>query len=208
MQGLLVLVDVLHKGTDAALIVQHALHGLLAPLVAQRNLEPRVEKGLLAQARQQNVKAVDYLVKNLGVGLEGDGGTGLALVGLNFHGAVGHAPVKAHGVQLPVLAHLRNQPLGQLIDHRRTHPVEASRKGIALAAELSAGMQHREHHFQRGNAHFGVDAGGNAASVVGNLDDVARQNAHLNVRAVAGQRLVDGVVHNLIDQMMQPARRG
>ena len=100
MQGLLVLVDVLHKGTDAPLIVQHALHRRLLPLVAQRDLEPRIEKGLLAQTRQQNVKAVNHLVENLGVGLEGDGSAALPFVRRDLHRAVGHAAVEFHGVQL------------------------------------------------------------------------------------------------------------
>ena len=42
-----------------------------------------------------------------------------------------------------------------------------------------------------------------AAAVVDDLDDVAGQERDLDMRADAGERLVDGVVDDLVDEMVQ-----
>ena len=60
--------------------------------------------------------------------------------------------------------------------------------------------------YDRGETRLAVDADGDTASVVGDADDVARLNHDVDLGAVARQRLVDGVVDDLIDQMVQAAR--
>ena len=64
-------------------------------------------------------------------------------------------------------------------------------------------MKHGEHHLQRRLSGLGLDAGGDAAAVVPDGDDVSFQDLHLDVVAEAGHGLVDGVVHDLIHQMVQ-----
>ena len=49
-----------------------------------------------------------------------------------------------------------------------------------------------------------MNAAGSAAAVVGNADDIALFDRNFDVRAVARQRLVDGVVHHLVHEMVQP----
>ena len=77
-----------------------------------------------------------------------------------------------------------------------------------LAAELTAGVQHGKDDGDGGDAHFGLDVHRDAAAVVGDLDDIALLDGHLDVGAVTGQRLVDGVVNDLVDQVVQAPRPG
>ena len=79
---------------------------------------------------------------------------------------------------------------------------------VALAAELAAGVQDGIHHRHRGDTHFGMDAHGDTAAVIGHADDVPLQDLGLDMGAVAGQRLVDGVIHDLVHQVVQTARPG
>ena len=80
---------------------------------------------------------------------------------------------------------------------------------VAAAAELAAGVQHRQAHLHGGAAHLGVNAHGEAAAVVPDGDAAILVQRHVDALAEARQRLVHGVVHNLIDQVMQaPHVRG
>ena len=53
-----------------------------------------------------------------------------------------------------------------------------------------------------------LGADGDAAAVVDHLDDLALFQRNDDLVAVAGKRLVDRIVNDLIDQMMQPAGTG
>ena len=78
---------------------------------------------------------------------------------------------------------------------------------VAAAAEFAAGVKHRVHHFQRGPPGLGLDVHGDAAAVVGDGNGVAGVDGDGNVLAVARQGFINGVVHDLIDQMVK-ARAG
>ena len=78
---------------------------------------------------------------------------------------------------------------------------------IAPAAELAARVQHGEHHFECGLAGLRLDVHGDAATVIADADDVAGLDGELNVAAVASEGLVDGVVDDLIHQVVQAGRR-
>ena len=103
---------------------------------------------------------------------------------------------------------LYGQPFRQGIDHRSTHAVQTAGHLVAAAAELAAGVQHGEHHLQRRPARLGLDVHGDAASVIGDGDGIALVDGHRDLRAEACQRLVDGVIHDLIHQMVQTAGAG
>ena len=53
-----------------------------------------------------------------------------------------------------------------------------------------------------------MDSGGDAAAVVGDADHVVRKHFDQDPVAETRKGLVDGVVDDLIDQMMQSARPG
>lgn len=77
-----------------------------------------------------------------------------------------------------------------------------------LAAELAAGMEHGVHDGDSRDAQLGLDVHGDAAAVVRNFDDVAGLDGDFDVGAVAGQSFVDGVIYDLIDQVVQAGGAG
>ena len=115
----------------------------------------------------------------------------------------GLAPLKPLEIELALADHLHLQPGGQGVYHRGAHAVKAAGHLVAAAAELAAGVEDGEHHRHGGQACFVLHAHGDAPAVVGDVHHVARQQPHVNLVAEAGQGLVNGVVHNLVDQVVQ-----
>ena len=219
-------VQVADKAADAALVAHHFLPvagdallpvlkdgGVELPLVGQGDLEPRVQEALFPQPLFQGVEVENRrLTEHFRVRLEGDAGAGGAVghrAGL-VQGAVGVAAAEGLLVDLAVPPHLHGQPLGAGVDHRRAHAVQAAGHLVArvLAAELAAGVQDGKDHRDSRQPGVGLHAHRNAASVVGDLHDIALFDLDLDVVAVAGQGLVDRVVHDLIDQVMQSPLAG
>lgn len=94
------------------------------------------------------------------------------------------------------------------VDDGDAHAVQAAGDRVPAAAELAAGMQLRHDRLHAGDAfarHF-VDR--DATAVVDDADAVVGQNRHLDVRGVAGERLVDRIVDDLVHQVVQAARAG
>ena len=100
------------------------------------------------------------------------------------------------------------QPLAQSVDDGRAHAVQAAGDLIAAAAELAAGVEHGIHDLQSRTSGLGLDVHGNTTAVVGDGDGVAGVDGHGNMLTVSGQRLVDGVVHDFIDQVVQTGGGG
>ena len=96
----------------------------------------------------------------------------------------------------------------QRVHHGDAHAVQAAGDRVAAATELAAGMQLGHHGFHAGNAfarHF-VDR--NASAVIHHAHAAVRQNRHFDVRSVACQRLIDGVVDDLVHQVVQASGAG
>ena len=77
-----------------------------------------------------------------------------------------------------------------------------------LAAELAAGVQHSVNDGDSRDAQLGLDIDRDAAAIVRYFDDVAGLDGDFDVGAVARQRLVDGVIDDLIDEVVQTGRPG
>ena len=86
--------------------------------------------------------------------------------------------------------------------------MKSSRHLISAAAEFSSRMEHGENHGDGGHIVFFVDSGGNSAAVVGDPDDVAGENVHLDVCAVSGKSLIYGVVDDFVNKVMKSALAG
>ena len=204
----LVPVDVGNELPDAALIA-HGL-GLLSarPGVADSDPQTGVQERLLPHTGVQRLIVVLQRVEHLRVRLKGHGGAGMVRLTDDLHLLGDIAPGEFHLIDFAVLVYLHRQPLAQSVHHGRAHAVQAAGDLIASAAELAAGVQHGEHHLQGGPARLGLNIHGNTTAVIGDGDGVTLVDGHGNVRAVAGQRLVDGVVHDLIYQVVQTAGAG
>ena len=217
VQRALVAVEIGHVFADAALVV-HALADrleLVAVLVELRALvrdgdaQSRVQKRLLAHALVQDLIVVFQRLEHLGIGLEAHGRAGA--VGLADDGDVLRdiAAGELHLMDLPVLVHLDLEPFGEgVVDDRGAHAVQAAGDLVAPAAELAARVQHGEHDLERALARLRLNVHGDAAAVVAHADDVAFLDRHFDMIAVARQRLVDGVVHDLIHEMVETRRGG
>jgi hypothetical protein len=64
-------------------------------------------------------------------------------------------------------------------------------------------VKNGQHHFDGGYFLLFVNVDGDAAAVVDYRDRVVEVNRHVNAIAVARQRLVDGVIYYLIDQVVK-----
>ena len=181
----------------------------LAALIGDGDVERAGEEGRLAQPLlERRVVEVEAL-EDLGVGHEGDRGAvlagRLALLDRAHRRAahVGLAPDEA------VAAHLGVQTLRQRVDDRHADAVQTAGDLIAPAlAELAARVQDRQDDLEGGLALFGHRRDRDAGAVVDHRDRVVGMNRHRDEVVAAGQRLVDGVVDDLVDEMVQSPLTG
>jgi hypothetical protein len=110
------------------------------------------------------------------------------------------APAVAH--------HLDLKPLGEGVDHRHTDAVQAARDGVGVAAELAPGVQLGHDHLERRPVLDRVLVDRDAAAVVDHPDPAVGGQGDVDPGAVAGQGLVDGVVDDLVDEVVQAPRPG
>ena len=127
---------------------------------------------------------------------------------VTFTGCLGHAAHVALEVDLAVLVDRHLAPLGQRVHHRGAHAVQAARDLVGVLVELAAGVELGHDHLEGAHLLGGVDVHGDAAAVVLDGDDVASLDADGDVGAEARQRLVDGVVHDLEDEVVQAVGAG
>ena len=212
-QNFLVVIQILDELAQPAFVEEILRHGRFAALIGEGDVDALVQERHFAQALLQHVKikrdaaledAVGVVVAD-DVGQEAD----------RRAGAVGFADdaqvveVLAARVLLlinfPILINRHGQRLRQRIDHRRAHAVQAAGHLVAAAAELAARVQHRQADLDRRTPHFRVDADGEAAPVVADGDRAVLVQRHVDALAVARQRLIHGVIHNFVHQMVQSA---
>ncbi len=115
---------------------------------------------------------------------------------------------EAHVVAVAVPIHQHFQPFRERVDHRYTHAMKSARHLVGVLVELPAGVQHRKGQFNAGDLLGGMEVHRDAAPVVGNGDRVVGVDRYHDRVAEAGQRLVDGIVHHLVHEVMQPALAG
>jgi hypothetical protein len=94
---------------------------------------------------------------------------------------------------------------GQRVDHRDADAVQSAGHRVGVAVELAARVEHRQHHLDGGLLLHRVHADRDAAAVVGDADATVVLQHDLDTGGVTRHRLVDGVVHDLPDQVVQTA---
>ena len=212
LNGRLVTVIPAHEFPDAALVahgVVALLFGLfrgLGALVLNGDVQSGVQKRLLAHTGMQRFVVVLQRVEHLAVGLEGDLRAVPVRGADDAHLLRDVAAGEFHLIDLAVLADLDLEPLGQGVDDRRADAVQTAGDLIAPAAELAARVQNGIDDLERGLSRLLLDVNGDAAAVVRHGDGVAGVDGHADVLAVACQRLVHRVVHDLVDEVVQTRR--
>ena len=96
----------------------------------------------------------------------------------------------------------------QRVHHGDAHAVQTAGHCITAAAELAAGVQLGHHGLDAGDAFAGNFVDRDASTVVNDADAVVRQDRHFDMRGVAGQCFVDGVVDDLVHQVVQASGAG
>ena len=138
------------------------------------------------------------------VGFEGNDRTAVRTFAyhLDFRGRSAFAVRLA--VDLAVAAvDLGDQQRRKRIDAGYTHAVKTARNLVAALVEFTSGMQHRQHDFECRFALLLVEVGGDTAAVVLDGDRVVLVDRHVDIGAIARQRLVDRVVHDLVNQVVE-----
>ena len=199
VQRSLVAVDPGNELPYAALVAHGVLLLLSGAAVSDGNSQTCVQKRLLPHPGVEGLVVVLQRVKHLTVGLEADDGAGVIGVTDDGHFLGDGTTGELHLIDFPALVDLHLQPLGEGVDHAGAHAVETAGDLITSAAELAAGVQYGIYHLQRRAAGLLLDIHGDTTSVIGDGDGVALVDGDGDIRAVARQRFIDGVVHDLVD---------
>ena len=191
----------LDEGGDAALVLEHVL--LAAALVQQLDAHPGVEEGQLPQAFGQDVVLEHEIAEYLGAGLEPDVGAGGAGLPRRLERLLRHPEAVSLVVDLAVAPDRELEPFRQGVDNGDADAVQATGDLVRVLVEFAARMQHRHDHLGGGPLFLGDDVGRDAAAVVADGDGAVVVDDHLDLVAVAGQGLVNRVVHGLEHHVVQ-----
>ena len=177
----------------------------LDAVVVERDGHARVEERQLAQPLGERVEAELNRLEDHPVREEAD--LRPALLRLAGDLDVGHrvAVVVHLVVDQAVAPNLEVERLGEGVHHRDADAVQAARHLVAVVVELPPGVEDRHHDLgRRPPALVHVDR--DAAAVVDHRDRVVEVDRDVDRVAEAGERLVDRVVHHLVDQVVEPLR--
>ncbi len=92
---------------------------------------------------------------------------------------------------------------GERVDDRDADPVQPARNLVAVVVELAAGMQLGHHDLGRRDAFLLVDVDRDAATIIGDRHRAVGVECHRHRVAIAGERLVDGIVDHLVDHVVE-----
>ncbi len=108
-----------------------------------------------------------------------------------------------HGMLFAVAPDAKRQLRRQRVDHRDADAVQAAGHLVGVLVEFSAGVQLGHDDFGRRHAFLLVDVGRNAAAIVAHRAGAVGIERHRHRARVAGERLVDRVVDDLVDHVVQ-----
>jgi len=100
-------------------------------------------------------------------------------------------------------AYFQFQSVRKSIHHRDPDPVQAAGHLVGGPIELAAGMQDRHDNFRGGHILSGVHINRYAAAIVLYGHGTIQMDDDINFVTIAPQRLIDGIVHHFINEMMQ-----
>ena len=194
-----------HEGDDAAFVLESVI--LPIALVVDRDENAAIEKGQLTQALRQRVEAELGCLEDLCVRPEGDlRATPLRRAG-DLERAGRCAALVALLIHLAVAPDLQIEALRQRVHNGHADPVQTTGDLVAVVVELAASVEDGERDLGRGFP-TAVKIDRNAAAVVDDGDRVVDVDRNVDLIAEAGQRFVDRVVDDLVDEMMESRRTG
>ena len=115
---------------------------------------------------------------------------------------------EGHRVTGAVARDLDLGPVRQRVDDGHADAVQAAGHGVGLAVELPAGVERGQGDLDGRAPLRRMPVDGDAAAVVGDLDPAVVEDPDRDALRMPGEVLVDGVVHHLPDEVVQPAAVG
>ena len=197
-----------HEFDDALRIEERRLARGLGALVFKIDGQSGVEEGQLLQAGGQAVELeLDGVDENGRVREEGDRGPGALRIHLAHDvERLGRlATLEADGIHVAIPVNLRLEPIGQGVDALRADAMETAGILISPLAEFAAGVEIRQHQFDRRDAELRVHVDRNPAPVVRDRNRAIDVDRNLDPAAIAGEVLVDRVVENFENAMVETA---
>ncbi len=97
---------------------------------------------------------------------------------------------------------LEIQLFGEGIHAAHADAMQAAGDFVAVGIEFAAGVEFGHDDLSGGDAFLLVDADRNAAAVIFHGHRVIIADDHLDMGGIAGERFVDGIVDDLVDQMV------
>ena len=208
-------VEVFNVFPDPTFVEQFGSQRFSGAFVFDDDPDAGVEKGQFAQAVFQRLE----LVFEVGKGAFGRvrlGGGQKAHLGAAHSGSGADrvdmcdafAVFKAGAILGFIAPDGKLQPFRQGVDDRDAHAVQAARHFVSVAAvigvvEFAAGVKLGHDDLGRGNALFLMDVDGDAATVVADRYAGIRVDFYRNGGGVACQRLINSVIHHLIDHVVE-----
>src|SRR5690606_12177582 len=98
------------------------------------------------------------------------------------------------------------EPLGERVHDAHANAVQTAGHLVRALVELAARVEHRHRDLDARPPLGRVPVDRDAAAVVPHGDGVVRVDHDVDARTMAGERLVHGVVHDLVHQVVQAAR--
>ncbi len=144
--------------------------------------------------------------ENSFVGHEVNLGAGLHFGGAGFSQLAGGLALRVSLLPGETVApDFQFQFFAERVDAAHAHAVQSAGNFVGIGVELAARVQ-RGHHDLCGGNFFAVDVhvvDGNAAAVVDDGDGIVEMNGDFDLVGVTGERLVNRVIDNFVDQVMQ-----
>ena len=205
-------VEMANVVNDAAVVLKGLFRFATLTFVNETNLETAVQKGHDLQTLDNGLRAKLDLFKDRRVGGKRDrrAGSSARRGTRDLELALGLATVFKHELVVVVVAINFEQQLGRkCVHYRDANAVKTSGNLVAPAAELSAGVQHRERDFsRRSTLVLRVLLDGNTAPVVHHSTTAVGEQGDVYSRAKPGHCLVDGVIDDFPDEVVKPGRAG
>ena len=204
---LLLPVDIAHKADNSLrLMVRNFLRGLL-PLVPKHNREARVQIRGLVKPRLHLRRGELRHLEDLRVRREADGRSCLLCLSECRKKSVHQlfrrdAALKMIVVNIAVTLYDDVHVCGQGVDDRGADAVEAAGRLVGVVVEFSARVQRRVDE-PLGRHALLMHADGNASAVVRDLAGPVRLERNIDMRAVAGEMLVDRIVYDFVNEMIE-----
>ena len=111
--------------------------------------------------------------------------------------------LKARNMLFAFTPNAQLQPIRKRVHNRHAHAVQTTRHLVGIAVEFTARVQLGHDDLGRRDAFFFVQTHRNAPAVVAHRNTAVGVDFNTYVGRMSGQRLIDPVVHHLVDHVVQ-----